>query len=106
MTLAEFCPSHSTLHLLYGVLKFMEAILMAPDLICIVITRVIPQDERVQRFERARSMSVSSLKTTFQHLSQGYLHKNRKVWEDLMADKRLWKLAKDTNPTVCVIARQ
>ena len=54
----------------------------------------------MQCFERAQAMAVSSLKTTFSHLSQDFLRDKARLWEDLMTDKKLWKLASHHNMTV------
>ena len=62
--------------------------------------RAIPADERVQRYERSLAMSVSSLKLAFDQLSFTFLQEKKKVWEDLLADKKLWKLARHQNPMV------
>lgn len=62
--------------------------------------RVLPHDERVQRFERAQVMAVCSLRLVFSHLSPDFLQEKAKVWEELLADKKLWKLARHHNPAV------
>ena len=62
--------------------------------------RVVPADERVQRYERAVIMAVCSIRAAFNTLSQAFILEKKKVWEDLLGDKKLWKLARHQNPGV------
>ncbi len=69
----------------------------------LIFLRVVPADERLQRLERAQVMAISSIKTTFSYLSAEFLGEKRKVWEDLLGDKKLWKMARHHNPAVRVV---
>ena len=68
-----------------------------------VYLRVVAPDERVQRYERALVMTLTSMRNVFQHMSTDYFFEKRKVWEDLLSDKKFWKLAKHQNPAVCPV---
>ena len=62
--------------------------------------RVVPSDERLRRYERAVMMAVYSLHLSLQQLSPEYLQENRDIWEPLLKERRVWKLARHQNPFV------
>ena len=62
--------------------------------------RVVPSDERLRRYERAVMMAVYSLHLSLQQLSPEYLQENRDIWEPLLRERRVWKLARHQNPFV------
>ena len=65
--------------------------------------RVVPSDERVQRYERAVIMTVYGLSLTLQQLPAEYLIQSKATWEPLLSEKRLWKLGKHQNPFVRIL---
>lgn len=62
--------------------------------------RIVSQDERVQRYERAVVMAVKSLSYVFMKLSDEFLEKKVDDYGQLFSDKKFWKLAKHQNPGV------
>ncbi len=62
--------------------------------------RVVPSDEREQRYERAVTMALHGLSLTLRRLPKDYIAENRADWEQLLSEKKLWKLSKHQNPFV------
>ena len=62
--------------------------------------RIVPPDERVQRYERAVVMSVYGLSLALQRLEGEELAERQSIWEPLLGGKKLWKLARHQNPYV------
>ena len=64
--------------------------------------RVVPKDECVRRYERALVMAVLGLGHTLGQLEADYLLSEgvEDVWKPFLVENRLWKLARNPNPTV------
>lgn len=62
--------------------------------------RVVPADERLQRYERVVTMAVYGLSLTFQRLPAQLIADRQEDWETFLTEKRLWKLARHQNPYV------
>ena len=75
---------------------------MCGRIFVVVDFRIVSADERVQRYERALCMSVSSLKITLHHLSPDHILKNKKYLEDFLSEKKLWALSRNKNIAVSV----
>ena len=63
---------------------------------------MVPKDERVRRYERALLMAVLGLAHALGQLEAAYLvsEEVQDVWKPFLVENRLWKLAKNPNPTV------
>ena len=59
-------------------------------------------DECVQRYERAVLMTVYGVGLALQRTPPEALQESREVWSSLLAEKRVWKLARHGNPQVRV----
>ena len=64
--------------------------------------RVVPKDERVWRYERALVMAVLGLAHALGQLEASYLVSEgvQEIWKPFLMENRLWKLAKNLDPTV------
>ena len=62
--------------------------------------RVVAADERLQRYERVVTMCLNGLSLALSRLQTQFLAERRGDWENLLAEKRLWKLARHNNPYV------
>lgn len=64
--------------------------------------RVVPEDERIQRYERAVVMAISGIGHTLQQLDKEYLSEVEisDIWQPFLKENRLWKLLKHNNPLV------
>jgi hypothetical protein len=64
--------------------------------------KVVPEDERVQRYERAVVMAILGLTYAMQRLEKSYLEEpdNREIWLPLIKEKRLWKLIRHSNSLI------
>ena len=60
-------------------------------------------EESMQRYECAVCMAVSSVKLVIKNLSADQLTSNRKLWEDLLAKKKLWALTKHASASVIAL---
>ena len=67
--------------------------------------RVVPADERLQRYERVVTMSLYGLSLTLQRLPVQFIADRLSEWEGFVAEKRLWKLARHQNPYVSCTCR-
>lgn len=62
--------------------------------------RVVPADERLQRYERVVAMVIAGVGLLLRQVSSDHLTKSCDVYDTLLAEKRLWKLARHDNPAV------
>lgn len=63
--------------------------------------RIMAEDERVQRYERAVAMATLGLAHTLHQLdSELFTSGEGEEWKRFLTEGRLWKLAKHENPSV------
>ena len=64
--------------------------------------RVYPEDERVERYERAVSMAINGFGHTLKQFDEDYLYGKGvvEVWQGILSEGRLWKLSRHKNPLV------
>ena len=67
--------------------------------------RVVPADERLQRYERVVTMSLYGLSLTLHRVPVQFVADRLSEWEEFVAEKRLWKLARHQNPYVSCTCR-
>eukprot|EP00731_Ephydatia_muelleri_P018544 Em0011g584a len=83
-----------------SVLKHVEDIVLKESVDTFSDPKVVPEDERVQRYERAVAMSLFGLSLTLNQLSGDFLEENNELWTPLLSENRLWKLNKHQNPSI------
>ena len=64
--------------------------------------RIYPEDERIERYERAVSMAINGLGYTLRQLGEEYLYEEEvtDIWQGVLKESRLWKLSRHKNPLV------
>lgn len=65
--------------------------------------RIYPEDERIERYERAVSMAMCGLGHILSKLGNKYLYDEEGVagaWQDILKQNKLWKLSRHKNPLV------
>ena len=69
-----------------------------------IINRIMPEDERLQRYERAIVMTILGLSYAMRKLDRTYLDEDniREIWEPFLKEKRVWKLIKHNSPLVSI----
>lgn len=63
---------------------------------------MIPEDERIQRYERAVVMTILGLSYAMRKLEKEYLEESdvKEIWKGFVKEKRVWKLIKHKNSMV------
>lgn len=62
----------------------------------------MPEDERIQRYERAVVMAINGYGLCLQKLGREILSQDEVgvIWAGLAKENKLWKLMKHNNPSV------
>jgi hypothetical protein len=82
------------------IISFVEDVVLKQTQDTFSDPKVVAADERLQRYERVVTMCLNGLSLTLRRLPTQFLAERRGDWEDLMAEKRLWKLARHNNPYI------
>ena len=64
--------------------------------------RIYPEDERVERYDRAVAMAIGGLGHTVRELGVDYLYEEgvEEVWQVVVREGRVWRLSRHKNPLV------